>query len=235
MSALRGAALSSLLGLVWLVSPAGVPLYDGVGLPDEPYRFVPPATASARPATAASVRLRVVGGVNDGGLIANSAEQGPQVSVYAPPQAFATTTAATSLTVSATPVTPTPPEPPGERSSNSYLLRFVAAGLPATLRPQAQAPTITMRVADADGPPPLFAYRPAPSEPWRALAARAVGADVYTTTVPGAGEYVLVRSAPAPSARAPGRGLPALGLAAGAVGVLLLVAVLLGLRRRRLR
>jgi hypothetical protein len=32
------------LPLAWLLAPGAVPLYDGINLPDEPYRYVvPPA------------------------------------------------------------------------------------------------------------------------------------------------------------------------------------------------
>src|SRR5881409_3272013 len=108
----RWGAVAVLLGLGALLSPAAVPLYDGVGFPDEPYRFVPPRGDNPA-ATTATVSLRVSGGVNSGGLLANSAELGPQVSVYAPPRAFQAPAGSTApIRLTATPVAVTSPAPP---------------------------------------------------------------------------------------------------------------------------
>ncbi len=191
----RWAALATLLAAVWLVLPGNVPLYDGVGFPDEPYRLVPPTDAAAKPATAATVDLRVVNGVNPGGLVANSAERGPQVSVFAPPQAFAVPAGRTAevITVAATPVAPTPPLAPGVRLSNSYLLTYRAGDAVASQRTQAQKPSLTMRATEVQPPLPVFAYRPDPGAPWRILETKQVGADIFNTSVPDAGEFVLVR------------------------------------------
>lgn len=224
-----------LLGAVWLAAPGNVPLYDGVGLPDEPYRFVP-ATDPAKPAaTAATVDLRLVNGVNPGGLVANSAERGPQVSVFAPPQAFATPagSAAKVITVAATPVPPTPPLSPGVRVSNSYLLTYRAGDALATQRSQAQRPAITMRASEVQLPLPVFAYRPDPATPWRTLETRQVGVDIFNAPAPGAGEYVLVRISRPVSAGSTNR--TALLLVIG-LGVLVVVAALVLMRvaaRRR--
>lgn len=191
----RWASLGAILTAVWLAAPGSVPLYDGVGFPDEPYRFVP-ATDPAMPlATVAKVDLRVVNGINPGGLVANSAERGPQVSVFAPPQAFQAPagSAAEVITVAATPVPPSPPLAPGVRLSNSYQVTYRAGDADATQRRQAQKPSITMRATEVQLPLPVFAYRPNASIPWRTLETKQVGADIFNTSVPDAGEFVLVR------------------------------------------
>ena len=223
--ATRWTILLALLGAGWLLTPHPVPLYDGIGFPDQPYRFVP-AKAGAAAATAASVRLPVARGVNTGGLIGNSAEVGPQVSVYAPPRAFAVSGTA-PVVVAATPVLPVEPLPPGRRDSNVYALTFTSTAGPVSLVREAQSPALTMRAASPD-PDAVFEYRPAPSAGWRELTTRRVGHDIFTTSAPGAGEYALVRLTGAGTDSGPSRRGP-LALVLGAA-LALVVLVLVGVR-----
>lgn len=190
--ALRWTLLLVLLGLAWLATPQPVPLYDGIGFPDEPYRYVP-ARPGTPAATSAEIRLPVAGGVNSGGLVANSGETGPQVSVYAPPHAFAT--AGTGpIVVAARPVPPVQPLPPGKLDSDVYALSFTSAGGPVSLVTAAQTPAITMRSVSVAPAEPVFEYRPTPTSPWQELRTRRVGRDLSNASIPGPGEYVLVQA-----------------------------------------
>lgn len=226
--AARWAVLALLVGLGWLVSVQPVPLYDGIGFPDEPYRFIPARQGSraAGPATVATVTLKVSGGVNTGGLIANSAELGPQISVFAPPRAFATTGTA-SVVLTATPVLPVEPLPSGTLDSNIYALTFTSADGQVTLVPGAQSPTVTMRAVSITTSLPVFEYRAAQGEPWKELRTRQVGRDIFNAVAPGAGEYALVQAGgskpSSSSSRAP------LYAVLGAT-VLLMLGVLIGVR-----
>jgi hypothetical protein len=187
---LRWLGVAIVLCTAWVVTPHPVPLYDGIGFPDQPYRFVP--SRGGAPATAAAVQLKVAGGSNTGGLIANSAESGPQVSVYAPPHAFRAAGTAT-IALTARPVPPTAPLPAGRLDSNVYALTLSSAAGPVTLDPAAQPPAITMRSITVAPSLPVFQYRSSPSAPWKELRTRQVGRDVFNTTVPGAGEFVLMQ------------------------------------------
>ena len=218
----RWAALLLLLSVGWLLSPHPVPLYAGIGFPDEPYRYVP-ARAGAPAATVAEVSLAVAGGVNTGGLIANSKEMGPQVSVYAPPRAFAAPGAAPVI-VRATPVPATPPLPAGRVDSNVYLLSFTSAAGPVRLVPEAQSPAITMRSVSSGPAEPVLAYRRTPTSGWTWLPTRRVGRDLSEAKALGAGEYVLVLRTAAKAG-----GHAALYLVLGAV-LALMVAVVVGVR-----
>src|SRR5581483_6600436 len=83
------AALVALRG-VWLAAPPhGVPLYDGIGFPDEPYRYVdPPAGSKATPApTLATASTDAANGSNPHAFYANSAEVGPQIAIFLGPNA----------------------------------------------------------------------------------------------------------------------------------------------------
>jgi hypothetical protein len=185
--------LGLLVCLGWLVSVQPVPLYDGIGFPDEPYRYIParPGTGAAGPATVATATLKVAGGVNTGGLIANSAEVGPQVSVYLPPRAFSTTGTG-PVVVTATPVLPIAPLPPGVLDSNIYSLTFTSTGGTVTLVPSAQSPTVTMRAVNITPTLPVFQYRAAAGQPWKELRTRQVGRDIFNTLAPGPGDFALV-------------------------------------------
>lgn len=218
----RWLALTGLLGAVWVLTPNPVPLYDGIGFPDEPYRFVGGSPAP----TVAQVRLPVAGGVNTGGLFANSAELGPQVSLFAPPRAFAVTGTA-PVAVAASPMAVASPQPPGKVDSNVYVVSFTSAGGPVTLVPEAQPPAITLRSASQASSGPVLEYRPTRSAAWRELKTRRVGRDIYNAVVPGPGEFVLIKPDQAAPKASSGGG--ALYAVIGAT-VLLMVLVLVGVR-----
>ena len=225
----RWVAVAGLLAAGSLVSPSAVPLYDGVGFPDEPYRYVPPRSSNDFVASAARVVLRVVDGVNAGGQLANSSELGPQVSVYAPPKAFQVAGApkASEIRLRADPVALTPPAPPGEVASNVYLLSLRSPVGPVTLRSDAQQPGITMRAISVTESLPVVQYRTRAGERWRALPTRRVGRDNFNATTPGVGEFVLTRLGSAKQqGSSSNRGLL---LLVGAV-VVVMVGVVVGVR-----
>ncbi|MCW2573461.1 MAG: hypothetical protein JWO88_3519 [Frankiales bacterium] len=218
-------ALFGVLGLAWLTTPQPIPLYDGIGFPDQPYRFTP-AKPGAMPATSAATQLKVAGGSNVGGLIINSAEAGPQISLYAPPHAFAAAGTA-PIDIAARPVPPSAPLPPGRLDSNVYALSLTSAAGPVTIVPEAQPPAITMRSVTIIPSLPVFQYRANPAAAWRELKTRQVGRDIFNTNAPGAGEYVLVQSVATPTSSSGGHGplYAVLG-----VTIALVVLVLVGVR-----
>ena len=205
---LRWGLLGLLFGLTWLASGAGVPVYDGIGAPDEPYRHVPPvAGASTPPATTATGRLTTAGGLTIRGLNVNSAETGPQVSVFIPPYSLAVPGSAEStVTVVARPVEPTGTAAPGTAVSNVYEVSLTSPAGPVTVQTSAQSPGITLRATDAQQPTPVMRYRPDPSSPWRALDTKRLGFDIYHSDLPGAGSFVLSRDTPTTVAAKPARG-----------------------------
>jgi hypothetical protein len=218
-------ALLGVLGLAWLTTPHPVPLYDGIGFPDQPYRFMP-AKPGAMPATSAATQLKVAGGSNLGGLIINSTEVGPQISLYAPPHAFAAAGTA-PIDIAARPVPPSAPLPPGRLDSNVYALSLTSAAGPVTIVPEAQPPAITMRSVTIVPSLPVFQYRANPGAAWRELKTRQVGRDIFNTNAPGAGEYVLVQSVATPKSSSGSRG--PLYAVLGAT-IVLVVLVLVGVR-----
>ncbi|MDP9101113.1 MAG: hypothetical protein M3N21_03075 [Actinomycetota bacterium] len=218
--------LVAVLALGWVLTPHAVPIYDGLGSPDEPYRLLSATLGATAAPTEATGTLRTVGGVNPGGVIVNSAEMGPQVSVYAPARAFGVPPPGADIAVSAKPV-PLVSPPSGRPDSDVYEVMFVSTAGPVTLRQGAQPPTITLRAASASGAAPVMQYRSDPSASWRPLDTSKVGNDVYFAVLPGAGQFLLVQ--PTSHAKT-GNGGSALLFVAGGVGLLVAVLVLIRFR-----
>src|SRR5438105_1065265 len=79
----RRALVAAVFGVVWLTAaPAAPPLYDGLGFPDEPYRYLsPPPGAKKTPApSTAAADFPVTPGVGNYVELA-STEVGPQVQI----------------------------------------------------------------------------------------------------------------------------------------------------------
>jgi len=141
-------AIALLLG-VWLLAPAAVPLYDSFQ-PDEPYRYVT-APAGWKQNSAPTVAQATVGfrdGVNTA-QFCNSAEFGPQVSMYIPAGSLGVPAGTTKVDISATPLAPTAPLPAdGTVVSNVYRVAATVPGGGAVTfigKDLSQAPTLQMR------------------------------------------------------------------------------------------
>jgi hypothetical protein len=187
------------LVVAWLLPGRPVPIYDGIGAPDEPYRYVSvPSGVQIRtqPPTMAKVTVPVERGEASVVELSTS-EQGPQAeadivgqSSLTVPPASGPTPPPKSVTVTLTPLAPDPAGP--QIDGNVYRLSWVAGST---------APTFDNQGADlfylraTVGPPPraTFLYRHGPSDSWRALATELAGADVYSALIQGAGDYALTR------------------------------------------
>jgi hypothetical protein len=192
---LLGAAAVLVLG--WLVSPSPVPLYDGVGMPDEPYRYVvPPAHyRSTPPVSQAVTEVGLDAGSSCCELEARSAEQGPQVAVYVP-RGGLTAAGSGTLRLTATALaTPGPPAPVAKArfEGNIYRVDARGPGGPARLTPEGARATIQLRALNANSPSPTVWYRPSEGTPWRLLPTGKVGFDILESQFVGPGDYILVR------------------------------------------
>ncbi|MFL6139348.1 MAG: hypothetical protein ACJ74O_16305 [Frankiaceae bacterium] len=224
------------LALAWSAWPATVPLYDGVGFPDEPYRFVDPPPgyqASAAPTTGTGSSA-VSNGINLQSVVAQSAEQGPQVVVAIVPGDLHVPAGATKVTLRARPVGPDVQPAGGDIDGNLYR---VSAGTDVagtvTFQPSAGATGsassgITMRATAFREPGPVMVYRPAPGARWQPRPTERVGNDVYRTSFAGLGDYALAFGLPQPGAGGSGGsggGLPLAWLLVAALAVALVALV----------
>jgi hypothetical protein len=220
----RLAAALLLVAVGRLLSPAAVPVYDGIGQPDEPYRYIsaPPGATKTAAATVATASSPVVQGLASYGLSLRTAEVGPQFSLYLPPKSLKATVP--SLTVTATPLAPTDQPAGATIDGNVYQ---VATSAPVTLTPQAALATLYLRATTAKQPPPVMQYRATASEAWQPLRTSRGGTDVYVSTFPGPGFYALA-FAPVASSGGGGSVLPYVLLG----GLVLLVVVVVVVRLR---
>ena len=227
IAARRWLAGALLVGLGFALSPQAVPVYDGIGQPDEPYRFVSPprnGTTTAEP-TSASIATPVAAGRSVNGMSVQTTEVGPQFSLYLPPGALGA--AKGPITVTANPEAPTD-QPPGARiDGNVYTVAYDAPG-PVTPTEKIAIATVYLRATSAKQPPPTVDYRPAAGQPWQVLKTSRGGTDIYVAAYPGPGQYAV---AFAGSGDSSGGGPPVLLLALGGL-VLLVVIVVVVVRLR---
>jgi hypothetical protein len=234
VAARLGAALLVLV-VAWLFAPAmgaDPPLYDGIGFPDEPYRYVDrPAHAVQMPppTPAAGTSARGAGGF--AAVVAASAEQGPQILLILAAGQLTAAPACTTVTVLGQPAAP--PAAAGDTWGNAYRVTLTCTagasgpaaltGAPSTVPVPA---AIQLRAPDATQPGPSIYYS-ADGRSWRKLPTLRVGNDIYQAALAGAGSYVLVH--------APGGGLLGLDPVVWLViGVLLaLVVTILAIRLSR--
>ncbi len=186
------------------LSPDAVPVYDGIGAPDEPYRYVAAPTGSAttpKPSSARAVSP-VARGISTYGLTVATAENGPQLSLFLPIGAVAT--GGKQLVVGVDPEAPID-QPVGARiDGNVYAVSLTGSG-PVTLTPQAALASIYLRATTARQPAPVMQHRVSADQPWRALATKRGGQDIYVATFAGPGLYALAFKdvAPDDSSRTP--------------------------------
>jgi hypothetical protein len=224
------------LAAAWAFAPAAVPVYDGLQNPDEPYRYVapPPGAKPTKPPTKAVAQVTVRGG-QTGAAYANSAENGPQISLYLPAGALSLPPGATRITVTATPMAPSPPLPSdGTIWSNVYRITATAGGRAVQVIGKGPAtPTIQMRAPSAQQPPPVFEYRV--GDQWQSVRTLRVGNDIYQATAPALGDWALVRLTRQPSTASGGGGGVNVGLLAAGIAVLAIAAAIVAVRLSRTR
>lgn len=215
-----------LVGLGAALSPTATPVYDGIGAPDEPYRFVvePSAGPSTAPPTEALKRTPVAQGVSQHGMSVQTAEKGPQFAVFIPPRALAA--ARGPVEVRAKPQAPTDHPPGMTIDGNVYLVETTSPSGPVTLTSAAAIATVYLRATTARQPGPVMHHRAAPVDPWTALRTSRGGVDFYAARYAGQGQYVLAFAPVAAKDGGPPVALLVLG------GVLLLVVVVVVVRVR---
>jgi hypothetical protein len=198
---------SGLVTLVVLVATAsGTPLYDGIGFPDEPYRYVDPPhgyVQKYKPTEARTV-IRISRETNpDEGLI-SSGESGPQVAMYIPRRGLSVLDSASTVTVTARPVKANDPPGDGTLNSNVYQVDF---SHPVQISgASASPPNITLREATFETVLAVMEYRTDSTSRWRRLETPQVGRDIYVAALQGAGQYVLVQPAMGTAQSARNRG-----------------------------
>jgi hypothetical protein len=228
----RVLAAVAVLLVAWLVAPAAVPIYDGGPQADEPYRYVdvPNGWSQKGAPTTAKFPVPVRNGLSTAGF-ANSAEFGPQVSVYVPAGSLQAPAGATTITVTATPSAPTPPLPTdGKVVTNVYTIAATAPGGDVTFvgKGPSQTVTLQMRAPSARQPGPTFEHLVGGH--WQRSQTIRVGQDIYQTFAPQLGAWALVQT----KTSGGGSGVNVPLLVTG-IAVLVLAGIIVGVRVTRSR
>jgi hypothetical protein len=224
------------LGIGWAVAPrSALPLYDGIGFPDEPYRFVqrPAGAEATKPPTTAHGSATVAGGTTNT-LVAASAETAPQISLYVPKGKLAAPAGTSKISVTGTPAQPLP------TGHGQYLWSDVydvtASPGSTQFKTNDQQATITLRAASAQRPQPNIAYYDGTR--WHLLPTFAQGRDIYIAELNRFGQFAVIGKNPLLVSQIVGNnqssgGSSPIGLIVGiGAGVLVVVLFVLGRMRR---
>lgn len=237
----RGIALvlgAGALGLT-LTHSAHVPLYDGVGFPDEPYRYLQPPAGAPKTAPPASVHatLTFTGGLSADEKDFASSEVGPQVDLFVAVKSLVVNgpikKGRISVVLAATPLVGPPTD--GAPNSNDYRAEMTAPGGAVAVSVSSPLqPFLTLRSASTIPETPEMNYRATPTDPWRELDTARDGQDIYRSKFLGPGEYLLVQPAAAAGGTPRTESGPHTGLfvALGLAGLILLGLIVVRLRAR---
>lgn len=226
-----------LLALAWqLAAPPAPPLYDGLALGNEPYRYVnrPPGHKATPPPLSAHGTVLLSGGVLAPFDI-GTGEVFPQASIAASTNALVLPDGVTSATVTVKPVQPSTSAPHGYvYDGNVYRITATAGGRSVPLARDATV-RIALRGTGKKGTASLALYA---SKRWQVLPAPPSGVPgQYSAAVTSLGDAVLVVAASAANAKGGGSsGISTTPIVLAAVVVVLLsLFLLIRLARRRAR
>ena len=174
-----------------------VPIYDGVGFPDEPYRYVNPPSNDLRtntPPSSAVASATLTNGGSASEISSNSDEQGPQIVLYISPNSLTADPSVTSITITAKPVAVASKDGPtdGVIAGNDYI---VSSDSPVTFHDTTNTSIIDLRLPQAYSKTTAltgFEFKASDSSTWKKVATLQVGGDIYQTPFTGFGEYAMV-------------------------------------------
>jgi hypothetical protein len=169
-----------------------VPLYNGIGFPDEPYRFV---NSPGQPVQPSQSTDTIQNGTNADEISMISYEQGPQFSLYLEAHTVIAPMDATQLTSSGGPEAPGPKMPSiGPIAGNIYLFSLSTDKGPATVKqdPKAQIGQIQLRLPQGYPAGAIMVYRQHKTDAWQSLKTDRTGTDTYEAPVKDVGEYALI-------------------------------------------
>lgn len=142
-------AAAALVGIAWWVSPvASPPIYDSLGGPADPYRYLNPPPGNSHGSPSSAKQDAAVSGGTIAATFISTTEAPPQVQVLIGDGAVAVPAGATKVTISITAVaSPVPiPAAVGMLDGNVYQVSVTpdVAG-PLTLKSGATPPTVVLR------------------------------------------------------------------------------------------
>jgi hypothetical protein len=225
-----GIALSG-LGVAWALTPmSGPPLYDGLILGNDPYRYVspPPGHRPTAPPTSGSAQVAVQRGIL-APFTVGTKERPPQAQVSGSTRAFRVAGGTPTASVTVVPVQPDVAPPAGDvYDGNVYRISVSAAGKELSELPGATV-LAALRGTGAKGQP-VFGLQTASG--WVLKKPVATGTQgVYAVQIPATGRIALLLPKAAATGGG-GGGFPVGPVVAVLVFILLLGAVLVVVRVR---
>jgi hypothetical protein len=175
----------------------GVPLYDGIGFPDEAYRYVNPPTAATKTPlapTGASSKVDFSKGTNQDYINLASQETAPQVSIQIPPSSISTSPPVTAkIELDVAPLAPDKDTPPNGRvAGNIYKFMPHPDDHSQSFRyAKERVSYIALRLPQGFPAGAAIDWRPAGGN-WQILDTIRVGNDIYQAAMPGSGDYALI-------------------------------------------
>ncbi len=180
-----------------LIGPRVVPLYDGVGFPDEPYRYVdqsnPLADSSVLDATSAKGTFSASDLID--GVSISTGETGPQFELTLSPKAVSLANDTGKITIKAVPLAASDQPKPGTIAGNVYEVTAAAQSGQPKFNPSygelflrlPQGIRLTGTVA--------IVYR-TPGGKWVSVVTSQAGNDIYESAFKGPGDYAMAKDVP---------------------------------------
>ncbi len=219
----------SLLAVFWATREwgAGPPIYDGLPLQTEPYRYLQPSPGQATTAPPTSGSENVKPSIQGLPFIANTNESPPQAELQADPNALAIPPSVPSLTITITPVPPAVPIPNGRLDGNSYRMAItVPGGAPVGVLPGKHV-TVFLRGTGVNGKTVIDRFS---AGRWSQLSTQAPGTGFHAADSDQLGDFALVLL-PGSAGGLSGGVRAAIAVAAAIVVIGLLLAAIRRFRR----
>jgi hypothetical protein len=185
------AAAAMVLAVFWATRGwgSGPPIYDGLPLQTEPYRYLQPAPGQATTAPPTSASENVKPSTQGLPFIVNTNESPPQAELQADPAALAIPPSVQSLTITITPVPPAAPIPNGRLDGNCYRMSISApGGVPVAVQPGRHV-SVFLRGTGVSGKTVVDRLS---NGQWSPLATQAPGAGFHAAESDQLGDFALV-------------------------------------------
>jgi hypothetical protein len=182
--------------LISVFSSRIIPIYDGIGAPDEQYRYSKPPSSqktATLPPSPAEVSVEIKDSTNQSDFGLASKEQGPQVNIYVYRLAVNAPATNTKITFKAAPKVPESTQTPkGNIAGNAYHLSVADNSGAVTFSSNNKKGYIDLRIPQGYYAPATMVFRKNQSEKWQPLKTSRVGNDIYEASIVEFGDYALV-------------------------------------------
>jgi hypothetical protein len=159
-----------------------IPLYDGVGFPDQPYRYSPNAHGVEQTTPVADLTKFT--------LTVQTTESGPQFIATFDAGQIALPAGAYQLDTKVAPAAPTAQPGAGRIAGNVYIFTATSRPGPPSFKSGVGAVSLRLPQGVKFNSPPAVIYRSGAGK-WQQLNTLQTGSDIYTATFNGPGEYAL--------------------------------------------